>query len=525
MDLHRQVSCCQNACQKSVSEWRREKTCRHGSHGSFGAIRENNINLVARFLAEDPHLLEIETKFGDTVLTFACFQGRTEAVRLILERSSAQSDLVNHETGRGKTALLEAIGGGHADIVRMLLPHVDPLLPSRVHGRSAPEWARLHKQDEIAALIEDHLQLTASVSTLLAATARGDEAKIREMTSGGVDFDNDINGSVSDRLAQQSDQLEHLLQHRSEVEAASCQAESEKAALETRVKETMEIVRNLADQRRQILSDHRTIMAGAVLNVRSSCTEQNTAEFEAAALPFELIAKAFCLLLYINVEPNPHDSSSIGSHWDAIKGMLRDHQLVHRLSHYHFSLDRVQLARDCSLDGLPGKCCDHISGTLNGAAEGRVPALIMAIAKWTQTVFDQAIELSEERELMMSESDTSDVLESMKTDLEVSTSRCSILREELEETRDLVDKTSGRITALKRRIQVSSVMNSIQRDGHSVLSYAAAVGDANLVRLLIKRGAHTVVGEDCRGWCATLIKVGGRTWFFDFVMYRISTST
>ena len=540
MDCLQVVSCCQNnqSCQRSVKEWLLGETCRHGSHGIFGAIRENNITLVAHFLTstyqqnsgnsegghgQDGILGMEETQFGDTILSFACSQGRAEAVRLILEQSSTQPDLVSRETRRGKTALLEAIRGGHADIVQMLLTHTNPPLPT-VHGKSALEWARLHKQNEISALLENHIQLTSCVSALLAATARRDEAKIREITSEGVAFDSNAysntNCSASEMLVQQSDQLQHLLQNQSETKASSCQAESAKAALEAQVRETAAMIRNLADERRQILSDHRTTMASAALLVRSVCTEQDIAELQAAVdrLPpqFELVAKAFCLLVYIKVDHS--GDGTFRSHWDTIAmEMLRDDHLEHRLSHYHFSLDQVKLVRACSIEGLPGKCCDHISGILNSMASGcGVPTLIMAITKWTQTALQQATKLSKEKELMMSESDTSDVLESTKTDLEVSTSRCLILREELKTTRDLIDKTSSRITALKRRIHVTNVMNSIQRGGHSVLSYAATVGDANLVQLLIKRGAHTVIGEDCKRWCATLIQVCGWAHDTDF---------
>ncbi|VDK77122.1 unnamed protein product, partial [Anisakis simplex] len=73
----------------------------------------------------------IETN-RNTALTLACFQGRTEVVRLLLEYNAN----VEHRAKTGLTPLMEAANGGYVDVGELLLragadPNTSPVPTSR----------------------------------------------------------------------------------------------------------------------------------------------------------------------------------------------------------------------------------------------------------------------------------------------------------------------------------------------------------------------------------------------------------
>ncbi|GAB1393381.1 ankyrin repeat domain-containing protein [Rhodocyclaceae bacterium] len=77
------------------------------------AVRGNNLELV-RFLLDNRANPQRKNRYGDTALMIAALQGRTEIVRLMVER---KIDL-NHD---GWNPLHYAAFEGHADIISILL--------------------------------------------------------------------------------------------------------------------------------------------------------------------------------------------------------------------------------------------------------------------------------------------------------------------------------------------------------------------------------------------------------------------
>jgi ankyrin repeat protein len=58
-------------------------------------------------------------------------------------------------------------------------------------------------------------------------------------------------------------------------------------------------------------------------------------------------------------------------------------------------------------------------------------------------------------------------------------------------------------------MEVSRLMKYVD-GGYSILSWAAGVGNEEIVKLLLKSGAHTAIGDDCIEWCAKIIQVAFR---------------
>ena len=203
---NRMLSCCQNAssCQRPIRDWYTMSSCRHGSNGFMGAIQENNIHLVRQFLSRIDctlmhSLFTHETKFGDTLLTLAAALGRTAIVDVLIKaipsldqvdnRTQALSDVLDYETSRGKTPIIEAAKCNHADVVDILLRHhADPKRASKIHRKSALDWATTLGHANITRTIRDHVQLKELSLSLFVAVSKSDLPTIESLTAGGVPY-------------------------------------------------------------------------------------------------------------------------------------------------------------------------------------------------------------------------------------------------------------------------------------------------------------------------------------------------
>eukprot|EP00584_Thalassiosira_punctigera_P017422 CAMPEP_0172549130 /NCGR_PEP_ID=MMETSP1067-20121228/18285_1 /TAXON_ID=265564 ORGANISM="Thalassiosira punctigera, Strain Tpunct2005C2" /NCGR_SAMPLE_ID=MMETSP1067 /ASSEMBLY_ACC=CAM_ASM_000444 /LENGTH=516 /DNA_ID=CAMNT_0013336463 /DNA_START=18 /DNA_END=1568 /DNA_ORIENTATION=+ len=199
----------------------------------------------------------------------------------------------------------------------------------------------------------------------------------------------------------------------------------------------------------------------------------------------------------------------------AIKGMLQGNgRFYHRIRHYHFNVQSVDLAAKVKVEGLPGTCSEHLSSVQKNSNQNLHQQKVdlgsefmTSIANWLWTMFQSLPGYKLENDLIMEESAERDHLERNRIDYSVLTSRCAILKRELDHVKAGTD--TAEILQRQKKLEISKVMRSVV-GGHSVLSWAAGGGNPDIVKLLLKRGAHTAVGDDCLAWCATIIQVAFR---------------
>ena len=120
--------------------------------------------------------------------------GRYRILTLLLEYISHRNcslAVVQNETTRGATALIEATRQNHPDCVDLLLRHAhsDPNRLSKVHAKSAIDWAADFDRDNILVELEKQSKVIKDFKLLCSVIARADVDTLREMVGAGEPYD------------------------------------------------------------------------------------------------------------------------------------------------------------------------------------------------------------------------------------------------------------------------------------------------------------------------------------------------
>ena len=533
----RQISCCQNssACSRPLSEWLLQQPtfCRHNSHGLFGVTRENDIDIakyVVRQLGSEMMMTLLtshETVFGDTCLTFAASLGRFDMVTLLLDEIMriaqsnneviAMSDLVNRETSRGKIAIIEAIRHRRIDVASALLSNAANIkLLSKTHGKSALEWAIAGNNEAMLAMINQHIQLSEHIKSLFKAISNSDKKAVVSLTEGGtpyVPLASPLASPLADRLQTLRNHLEDDKRKNCELQQLLLKEEPKLDATNAERENRVKTIDDLRRSRQELVSTRRKYFIEAVAIMKLAATENNIAALcntKQAPLEFELIAKALCTLFYIKV--NEEESDSNNPFFRKMQSMMKDkNKFLHRVKHYQLLPSQAKLAASVQVDGIPGTCSEYIRRFNESASLGYV---MNSIARYVGTLFEQAATHEREHDLLMKQRAEDDMLQRNLIDAEVLKSRCVILRRELGVTMDSILKLQQTLVKLERETIVTTVMNAKALNGHTVLSWAAAVGNIDILKVLLKHGANTAIEERFIHSSAIIIQAAYRhyTW-------------
>lgn len=541
----RLLSCCQNisSCRHTINNWTATnngtlelRLCRHKSNGFFGAIRENNIDLVRFFLLVlRSNLADVylqETSFGDNLLTYAATSGRAEIMELLLSaihgiveqnrERIAMTDFTNRETARGKTPIIEAVKSNHVDVVTTLLRYgADPNLCANMHKKSAMDWARVMNHEVVLEIMQERIDLENSVTRLFVAISNRDMPAIKALISGGVpyEFGQERTFSLELKVAKiKADQLAQDIKDLTEALASEMAAKDE---LFDEIKKREKRIENLKTRQNEIISNRRREISTALANVRQNATEENildTCNTESPPLEFEFLSSALCSLFHIRLKKHQEAPSKKSSsfttengarnmpHWLELKRLLRDkNSFLHRLKHYHFDPIQVTLVSNVEVHGT--SFSKWLEGTENGVRMNMYGNDFMAsIASWLAIIFRCASGQTLETQMMLEESTDRELLEKHKIQFSVLTSRCAILRREIDYVKKSLESVLIIISKIERKLQVCKIMRFVTTDGHTALSWAAASGYDAVVMDLLKNGACTGVGDAVVHFCASIIQ-------------------
>ena len=327
-------------------------TCRHKSNGLMGAVRENNLHLVQYFLHELLEckklvdILKHETSFGETLLTFASHLGRTEVVQILLKAITSivqnqhdvltVSDFVNHETCRGKTAIIEAVKNDQLGVVSVLLSQqANAKLPSRIHHKSALDWAITLGYESIASAINKHVELEEHVSSLFKAVSKFDITSVKELTEGGVPHERNQDARFQQELESKKHQVEIDRHNQDEISLALDETQCSKTRVLTEIQDRELRIASLFKKREELIINRRNEVMTAITKVRLAIATENISDLCNLSNPpveFELISKALCTLLHVKVKITDQITDENMPHWVEMKVLLQDKtRFYHRI--------------------------------------------------------------------------------------------------------------------------------------------------------------------------------------------------
>ena len=464
-----------------------------------------------------------ETIFGDTCLTFAASLGRLSIVMLFLDESKriahsrrndiAVSDIINRETSRGKMALIEAVKNGHVEVASTLITNSANIqLRSKIHYKSSLSWAVTLKNPAMLDMINKHIKLSVRNKSLFKAISNGDTEAVASLTKGGVPY-SPFAPPAEDRLEAIRSQLEEEKHSHCELQQLLSQFEPKVAVASAERDNRVIKINSLRNLRRESVSTRRRDFIETVAILRLAATDNNISDLcncnNQPPLEYELIAKALLTLFHIKV--NKDDNNSRFPYFRQMQTMMKDKtKFLHRLKNYQLVPFQAKLSAAVQVEGIPGACSDYISALEDKSATSRLGAVMCSLTKYLLTIFTQISTHEREHELLMQQRVEDDLLQRNLTDIEVLKSRCSILRLELGNAVESIQKYNKEMNKLQREIEVKDLVRAKQFNGQTPLSWAAANGNRDIVKVLLKHGASTVIEERCVRSCATIIQISYR---------------
>ena len=489
--------------------------------------------------------LEAETSLGDTALTLAARCGRYRILRSLLEYMShrnCSSAVVHNETTRGATALIEATRQNHPDCVDLLLRHhSDPNRLSKVHAKSAIDWAADFDRDNILVELEKQSKVIKDFKLLCSVIARADVDTLREMVGAGepydiirnigyvprleacvVDTEQTLEGherDVKELPIAISGQTREIEVARKNLESASAEVSKQKRVVDAIVREEKDLIER-KDQ----------VFRSAITSLQASMIPSNVAELSSLTKPgSELMTIAKVVVLLISAGREKGDESratitgnakaNLDEYWeDMLRKMDNPQNFFHRLRHYDVnhrltpeaaeSIDEIITSGAINTINITGSTQPGDVGGGTGSS-----FLIQALASWAKAVHvcranhgtgkEICNRLAQERQRL---DRFTAVEQSRQNDLAVSERRRSMLRQEHEEASKRLAMSNRKLRNVKQKLHVHRLMSHVSEAGHSLLSWASAYGDEDVVGILIDHGANLGLGDEHLSLAARLIQ-------------------
>ena len=557
---HRVVGCGSGApCQRPLNAWldacssgklMLSRCSEHNSSILVTAVKNDDRVLLTYLLdaVEPSNLLEnleAETSSGDTALTLAARCGRYRILRSLLEYISHRNcslAVVHNETTRGATALIEATREDHYDCVDVLLRHAhsDPNRLSKVHAKSAIDWAADFDRDNILVELEKQSKVIKDFKLLCSVIARADVDTLREMVGAGEPYDIIRNiGYVSrlevcvvdteqtleghERDAKElplaiSGQTREIEIARGNLESASAEVSKQKQVVDAVVREEKDLIEG-SDQ----------LFRSGITSLQASMIPSNVAELSSLTKPgsdLMMISKVVVLLISAGREKGDEsratvtgNAKNLDEYWEE---MLREmdnlQNFFHRLRHYDVNHRLTPEAAE-SIDDIITSGAINTTGDAHRIQPGAVGGgtggsfLIQALASWAKAVHvckanhgagkEICNRLAQERQRL----DRFTVVEqSRQNDLAVTERRRSMLRQEDEEAGKRLAMSNRKLRNVKQKLHLHRLMSHVSESGHSLLSWASAYGYEDVVDILIDHGANLGLGDEHLSLAARLIQ-------------------
>lgn len=535
----------------------------HESNMFLQAIMDRNQKIVTHLLDNSSlrgkeELLTLESSFGDTALTKASQLGFIELVKLFLWTAiscgSKKIDLVtyiNYETKRGKTALGEAIRNNHLDVVQILLENYASVSrKSTVHNRSVLNWAfdlsNTKKDgttsDKILIKLLEAKKTEYKMCQLFQYIKRGDLEALRAIIGKGERFQYNHISSLRKKLSACKiklrrydesivSELPQLLDDLNSNHAKKLYL-NEHYTLMFRMKEelssTQKRIEGIEGEVTKSLNNTFTLL-------KTHLTHQNIQKILNLSNPFideMYVSKAMCILFErgpVKKSEKPGYYIILSIHeelqrcWAILKLFFQERDFYHKLRYFDITsesalerLERIDMEMNkkglLDYDILHPNCLVGTKERPDLDEKNCGVPTIAVLCIWLKILCKnrelqmeaQVLKEDEKYKMVMIEKETSKICEEGKESIFMN-SIARIKRRNLEEHRVLIETTKRYKETLQQRIEVAKLMNFVTPNGYTLLSFACAVGNNDIIRELLRRGADSM-GDKYYHWSSILIQ-------------------
>lgn len=544
---HHRIIGCGSACRRPLKDWLGSadgskgptlllRCCEHNSSILISAIK-NDDRILLTYLVEminPSSLLEnlgAETSSGDTALTLAARCGRHCMLASLLQYLShhnCNSAMIHNETTRGATALIEATRQNHQDCVRLLLGHhADPNRVSKVHARSAIDWASDFAGDDILKELEKQGRVIKGFRLLCLTIARGDGDTLEKMVGvgepyhvvGTVGYVSHLEACISDTERMLTDHERDMTELPAAITSQKQEIEHARGRLESasvEVSKQTKVVDTVAQQEDDLKQQSDRAFRSAITSLQASMIPTNVAELSSLTRPtlcFMTIAKVVVLLISAGCERGGEATANttaidkapanLDEYWEKlINAMDEPEAFFHRLRHYDANY---------RLTPESAKCIDDMISS--GAIDTTGTFLLDSLAAWAKAVHicrSNHVQREKASNHLVKERHRLDhfiaLRDSRRNELAVSERKRSMLEQEQEEANKRFAMSIQKLRTLKEKLHVHRLMSHVTESGHSLLSWASAYGNKDIVQILISHGANLGLGDEYLSLAARLIQ-------------------
>lgn len=559
----------ENICHRHLTRCKK-----HNSNVLIWAIKNGKKKLVECILDKSLNILfeclTLETFQGDTALIIASKYGLFDFVVMLLDKAMFLETIqqksnfnylqyINKESKRGKTALLEATRNNHKEVVMILLSHRASILcKTTIHNQTALDWAYRSLMDEsltnelLSAYKTEH-----NVNLLFALISQGKVDDIKKTLIGGEKYRSNHLNIL--RLELEQTRNENISQNDVDEKTNALKKEEKllkemKTQVHTQEATISLLIENLEShrtKREEMEAQIRSTFRGFSMVLKTSITPLHINEAFNLNDPLTeemYISKAICLLF--DQKPTLHVSHSeyvdyestreeLNHYWENFKVLVKGKDFCHKLLHLDMQNKNILQRLDkidqiLNMKGLldydtlyPSLLEDNINKVVN-IEERRGLKVIAAIGKWIRTAcanmklgFEIARINDQENVTKTNLQKENSRLDLQKSKTNHQLSRLNILKQELKENIIQMNLVMKQKEEISRKIEVAKIMAFITPSGHTILSWACAVGNAEIVQLLLQKGATVGYGDDYNISSAKIIQATYRHYRWRKINYHL----
>lgn len=502
------------ACERPLARWvlgdrengkgRLVRCEAHGETALSFACRSGDLLLLRHLMTlvagdggeEAAELIRAESLSGHSALTRAAAKGQLEVVRSLILYGAE----VNHETSRGKTALHEAVLAGAYEVAQLLLEHRAVIRPNRL-GLSPLSVSQRLGNTDMTAMLAEAFSFHQQLHQIFHHITLEDIDALDDLLPEGRPYVPLEEQKIAASLEAIREERAELLQKVADLKQESAslrpafQLAHDRQAMAEADEDTM--LRQVALHEEEI---HRHESA-LVLPLRTAMQEAGflrqrdlltLAEISQPAPPMLALARATCALLHL--------CDANADAWaTARQSLMRDSRRTKQLllaalktsfspAAAAFALT-VHATADHPISQTPLAYGQHEDETLQYPLLAALDAFTRAaVAKAAAAAATEPL-AQRQRTLRAALSTHADVLRATRRDRVVAERRWRDADEPLREIHERLSALEREERSLEEQRRCCRLLSASADGGHSALSWAATIGSADIVQLLLDRGA------------------------------------